>query len=262
MDLMDGMLSWAVRAACMLVLVCAHGPASAIVGGRLVAAGEDRAAWVVAIHKSGFLRFFGERDCTGVFIAPHAVLTAAHCVSGTGTDGAAVSIRIGGIRPSHESRSMRVDRVVIHPGYAQPEEGLGRHDVALLRTVEPKPAGIRMFTVNEDRQPLALPHTYAVLGYGADEAVTGAFGLGVLRIAETSITREYKTLLESDQRAGGICRGDSGGPLVEIRGAELVSIGISHAIGQGPNPDRCRNQGFYMKTSAYADWIARVVATF
>ena len=162
--------------------------------------------------------------CTGIYIAPGVVLTAAHC-------GDRRVARVGEVEANTVLR-------VEHPAY---QANNLVNDLALL------------FLDNE------LPSDIATLGFATYGAATiQGFGLdetcshGTLREATTFIESIYTHKLLTAPGPDS-CYGDSGGPLYQ--GGAVVGIVSSAAPGAGGGMDSCGKGGLYTLVSAYADWL-------
>jgi hypothetical protein len=186
--------------------------------------------------------------CSGVVIAPGAVLTARHCIDSSSAEAGAspeVSVALGSpFDPS--SPEGLVDHIWLHPLL----------DVALLEV-----------DWLEERVDLGLlPPELAELdaswvgrevelaGYGA--SADGE--LGTLAFAVESLTRiESDHLVVDGEGETGACIGDSGGPLLGTTSAGVRVLGV---LDDG-DPS-CVDEDFYTRVDRLASWepLARHVA--
>jgi secreted trypsin-like serine protease len=196
-------------------------PVREVVGGDLAPAG--RFPWVVRLSIG----------CGGVLTAPRVVLTAGHCVSGTGPD---TGIEVtGGVTDlaSGDARTARSVKVVRAPGFVDETRG---DDWALIRLDRPL-----------DLPTLDIAHTAptggstTVMGWGlTDESAQRQERR--LRYATVPIVpdatcaktyRRFGVHLVADEsicagrRGVDTCQGDSGGPMVRKDSTgRWVQVGI------------------------------------
>ena len=190
-----------------LALALPAGPAAAILGG---VEGAPGGAVMVLASDGGV--------CTGVVVAPGAVLTAGHCVAGPhvlrlhvpGGDGAPVLIE--------------VTARAVNPGYdAGAVAGRRRSiDLALLRSA---PLPERFAPVSLSAADPAPGETLAVSGYGAarpgDPRSTGTFRSVPLPVVAPHGPSRILVWLRG-ARGAGPCQGDSGGPVSGPDGSVLA----------------------------------------
>ncbi len=216
---------------------CAIGsPALSVVGP----ASEDQsfAAHVVMVLKRGVDR---AGFCTGVVVAPRAVLTAAHCV--TAVKDMRVHYRDGAGQPV----LIDVEAVAVHPGFRA--DALTRRvvsvDLALVQTRTPLDARFSAAEL-DDSGVVAVGRSLRIFGYGVAREGEGN-SAGVLRSAALRVRAPLSTILlwaEDPNGAGaGACTGDSGGPILSEDGRQVLAIatwsagsGARHCgtVTQGP----------------------------
>lgn len=170
--------------------------------------------------------------CTGTFISPRTVLTAAHCTQQTG--------------------SYRV------------YTSFGAFDTNTVRRLGPgttdDPSDLSILIFNQDIADPSLAHVFAlgiapragdlirIVGYGCSNLIT-KLGAGLKRtgtnrlfqvsdylellstpIEKIAATRSGKYILGAENQAGS-CFGDSGGPMLQLQNDSWKVVGVTHAGG-------------------------------
>lgn len=209
------------RALSALALACALvSPAGAIVGGREGADLPGARSAVMVLTSGGGV-------CTGLVVAPDAVLTAGHCVAGITEN--RVHYRDEAGRPVLAEVAARV----AHPGYdGDAIRGRTRSiDLALLRTRAALPARFEPATLRS-----AMPRAGAALtlaGYGAARS-DDRRSIGRYRGAALTVVEPYgpsRILVWLQARGAGGCNGDSGGPVLEGEAVVAVAAWVKDACG-------------------------------
>lgn len=225
-------------------------PAQAIVGGGTPQMdGVARAVVTIVGSRGNF--------CTGSLIAPHVVLTVAHCVQpgadykivDRGADGQSqlLNVRIVAIHPSFNMQAMLAHRATA--------------DVALLQLEIPL-KGKSTVPVGMPTIPIQVGGRFTIAGIGVTVRGDGKSG-GTIRVAGLVATGQPGTFqirlvdpVTNGVRDGiGACTGDSGGPVFEDKpnGAVLVGV-ISWSTGPN-NTAGCGGLTGVTPLTLYRDWI-------
>jgi secreted trypsin-like serine protease len=245
----------AAATACGLLSAGGAGPAAAAGGGGVrtdVVGGQDapegQFPWMVRLSMG----------CGGAMITQRVVLTAAHCVHGTG-ENRRIAATVGKARLSGPGgQTVTSSYVVRSPRYGRTTT----FDWALVELAEPVSVPPVAFVGQGDTSPESGVLT--VLGWGAtSEAGPQSDTLryaNVPFVSDDVCARAYGSRFRADSQMcagapqGGVdaCQGDSGGPLVKYVNGGYVEVGIvSYGIGCG----RAGYPGVYAEVQSFADEI-------
>ena len=256
-----------------------------VIGGKPAARGKW--PWQVKIfapdpeHRG---RFGGH--CGGSLIAPHWILTAAHCVTNGRSgrqdlfardllivEGKSKIDRVLSV-DSPDSAGLAVEKVIIHPEF---DRKIFANDIALLKLSVPAVSKPAALAAAGDEAIVEQPGRKAVVtGWGyvkADHGWDDKYLPTELQEVELPIaSREdcragYRDssmrMNPIDQRnvcagyaKGGkdACQGDSGGPLVAQKpDRSWVQIGV---VSWGAGCAEANHYGVYTRVAAFRDWIA------
>jgi Trypsin len=172
----------------------------------------------------------GRGLCTGTFVSPRAVLTAAHCTQAAGNY--TVTSAFGTFTTS--------TRVNYGPGEVEDP-----HDISFL-IFSQDVADRSLNQVADLAGSVGAGETLRLIGYGCS-SMESRRGSGVKRtgtnmvydvtdyiqfLTPRSTARAFRGIIGASNRAGA-CFGDSGGPAVEARGEDetLVVKGVAHTGG-------------------------------
>jgi secreted trypsin-like serine protease len=234
--------------------------AFALIGFICLTASSARALGGDAASEAGRLEnrvvmVLGNRGsvCTGTVVAPTIILTAAHCVSGSGQYAIAYK-EIGGSPTLQEVR-----QIVRHPEFRAGSRV--SIDIALVRLKMALPGRFA---------PVPLDNDPADDGVGSRQTIAG-FGLaregddssaGTLRSATvTVLPRNYPRFLRLGLAGGGvaICKGDSGGPVFSDGLFGLTLTGVIYGK-EGGDGRQCGATAQAVRIAPQRNWIDRVMA--
>ncbi|MER7107290.1 S1 family peptidase [Streptomyces sp. NPDC000229] len=221
-----------------------------VVGGTQAAQGEF--PWMVRLSMG----------CGGSLLTQQIVLTAAHCVSGSGNN-TSITATAGVVDlQSSSAIKVRSTKVLQAPGY----NGKGK-DWALIKLAQP----INLPTLNIATNTAYNSGTFTVAGWGATREGGGQQRYmrkaTVPFVSDASCQQSYGSDLVPAEEIcagyaqGGVdtCQGDSGGPMFRRDNAGAwIQVGIV-SWGQGcARPDY---PGVYTEVSTFASAIKSAAAT-
>jgi hypothetical protein len=193
-----------------------------IPGGELAPGGTYQ--WLARFEVGG-----GTGHCTGILVAPTAVLTAAHCAEIAGS----------GVQVGNAPTPIPVSRVRLHPGW----DGSVGFDAAILELAAPAAA-----------QPLPVAISPDGLGAGVTVRVAGwgvTSGSPAPAEGEMRVDQLFGELFLATAAPSGLCDGDSGGPLLLGRpGADERLVGIASAGTSAACTDIIA-----VRATAIRDWL-------
>ncbi len=179
-------------------------------------------------------------ECSGTVIGPHAVLTAAHCVTGTLPEIALGDTLATAVRQA-------VIAAFVHPAFdAQTLD----HDIAVLvvdppLAIAPMPYATALFA--------DAGASIRIVGYGW--TVAGDTSPAVRRTGTSQIDSIDGLRIVSHGAPEQACEGDSGGPaLLDAGGGEQI-VGVASS-----GDTTCTQLAKHTRVDTHADFIADVVA--
>ncbi len=200
--------------------------------------------------------------CGGALYKKDVVLTAAHCMNGSGND---TSITVtAGVNDLNSSSAIKVrsTKVKMAPGY----DGVGK-DWALIKLARPidKPT-LKIATTNRYNRGMFTIAGWGDTKEGANTGTTKLRKATVPFVADRTCKRHYGNRLVSKEelcagwQRGGIdtCQGDSGGPMFRKDDAnKWIQVGI---VSWGDGCARTGVPGVYTEVSHFAKDIARAAS--
>lgn len=199
--------------------------------------------------------------CGGSLYAKDIVLTAAHCVSGSGNN-TSITATAGVVDlQSSSAIKVRSTKVLQAPGY----NGSGK-DWALIKLAQP----INLPTLKIADTTTYNSGTFTVAGWGANRE-GGSQQRYLLKaqvpfVSDASCKSSYSDLIPGEEicagyTAGGVdtCQGDSGGPMFRKDNANAwIQVGI---VSWGNGCARPNYPGVYTEVSTFAAAIKSAAST-
>lgn len=181
----------------------------------------------------------GATECSGTLVAPHVVLTAAHC-----TEQAITDVKLG-TGSTATASTVRIASAIVAPQFAHTGTVL-ENDVALLVLasavpVEPMPLGTTAPDVGT---------TVTLVGWG--ETGQDAGDTGQKRRGTGTVTALAPATFDVGPAPSQPCDGDSGGPALAISSGVQSVVGVtSHGDGS------CARGATYVRVDAVLDTFVR-----
>lgn len=202
----------------------------------------------------------GFQFCGGAIVAPHKILTAAHCTQGS--QPADIKVVAGRTSLSQdEGVTANVTNIWVNPNF---DSNTMVNDSSVLTLDQDLPQAPVQIATPDDTDLYTAGANSTVLGWGTDESGNTSDVLKKVDVpvtADADCTASYQdqfdpnTMVCAGLKEGGkdSCQGDSGGPLVGMKAdGTLREIGI---VSWGQGCAEANFYGVYGRVSAMSDLI-------
>lgn len=228
-----------------------------IVGGAPVPVGSTEFLWLASLQDGG------SHFCGGTLIAPSWVMTAAHCVHGSGAPSQVV-LGITNLGSSSAGVKRTVKRVIEHEQYNAKNN---RNDVALLELSAPVTtiAPLALVDSAADEAPGSNP---GVAGWGTTSSGASQVSQVLRQVsvplqsyatctaagayAKTEVFDDVNICAGLPEGGKDSCQGDSGGPLYSQADGGKKLIGV---VSWGYGCAAPKKYGIYTRVSAIKSWV-------
>ncbi|CAB1456522.1 unnamed protein product [Pleuronectes platessa] len=247
---------------CRSALTCGQAPINTrIIGGQTATPGDW--PWQVSLVMDG------AHGCGGSLINDQWVMTAAHCITGSGSDVTVYLGRFNQSGPNPNEVSRTIAQAECHPSY---DTLTYENDICLLKLSSP-------VNFTDYIQPVCLADANSILHSGVSTWVAGwgntrpngwsasdtlqEANLDIVGNKECQCNSIYDItdkMICAWVRAGGIdsCQGDSGGGLVTKVGSGWAAVGI---VSFGDGCAKPNVPGIYARVSEYMEWISNITGS-
>jgi secreted trypsin-like serine protease len=194
--------------------------------------------------------------CTATIIAPHVLITAAHCVLAWSAQSLEFTLRAD-VSGADELNSVFVRRAYVNPAYNR-QAGSSPPDIALIEFDSPFTDGTVEYMLNPVTAASALRPGARIelVGYGRTEP-SGRLGRrNAAEAAITSVDVDEMTVGRLGETQN--CDGDSGGSafLLHSDGTRLLASIVSRSARDTTD---CVDGSIHVRIDAYSDWIAATI---
>jgi hypothetical protein len=188
--------------------------------------------------------------CTGALIAPHVVLTAAHCVGQHATEWDASD---NAFEVTDGTKKYRVASKHVSTMAPWVNSGDGDYDQAIITLAQDIP--VATLPLMDSVSLSSVGRTVFLVGYGITGE--GRSDAGVKRAVTGTVDGIDSFHLKYGSASGTVCSGDSGGPVLHQRADGGYEIAATNRVVYAPY---CQSVADGTRVDAHRTWINGVLA--